>query len=139
VDAAIMDTMLALILHNLFGRFPNIRVAAIELGSSWVPYLLHRLDHAGGLVNRTITAFGGTLKDKPSAIFRQHVWVAPFPEEDVAGLAELIGVDHVLMGSDWPHAEGMQQPRDYQRCLEGFDAASVRKIMHDNVAGLVLA
>jgi predicted TIM-barrel fold metal-dependent hydrolase len=138
-DSAIMDTMLALVLHNLFGRFSNIRVAAIELGSSWVPYLLHRLDHAGGLVNRTITAFGGTLEDRPSEIFRKRVWVAPFPEEDVAGLADLIGVDHVLMGSDWPHAEGTQQPADYQRCLESFDAASRKKIMHDNVAALVLA
>jgi predicted TIM-barrel fold metal-dependent hydrolase len=139
VDNAIMDTLTALVLHNLFGRFPNIRVATIELGAAWVPYLMHHLDHAGGLISRRITAFGHTLSDKPSEIFRQKVWVAPFPEENVSALAEQIGVEHVLMGSDWPHAEATPQPRDYLKCLRSFDAPSVRRITRDNALDLVCA
>ena len=32
-----IETLVALVLQNLFGRFPNIRVAAVELGSGWFP------------------------------------------------------------------------------------------------------
>jgi predicted TIM-barrel fold metal-dependent hydrolase len=137
IDTFIMDTLSALILHNLFGRFPKIRVAAIELGSGWVGYLMNRLDHSGLLVNRRITAFGETLKDRPSEIFREKIWVAPFPEDDIPGLIDLIGADHVLMGSDWPHAEGTAAPADFARCLGSIDDASARLIMHDNIAGLI--
>ncbi|TAK98742.1 MAG: amidohydrolase [Rhodospirillaceae bacterium] len=138
-DTAIMDTLTALILHNLFGRFPKIRVATIELGSSWVPPLLHRLDHVGGggMTSRRITAFGETLKIRPSEFFRQNIWVSPWPEENVPKLAELVGVDHVLMGSDWPHAEGIPQPRDYAGALAGLDQKNVQRIMRDNALELV--
>jgi predicted TIM-barrel fold metal-dependent hydrolase len=139
-DTAVMDTLTALILHNLFGRFPKVRVATVELGSSWVPYFLSRADHAGSaLGSRRIVAFGEMLKDKPSDIFREKIWVSPWPEEDVPGLAREIGAEHVLMGSDWPHAEGIPEPRDYYNELKGLDAPSVRRIMRDNTLDLVAA
>lgn len=139
IDTAIMDTLTALVLHNLFGRFPKLKVATIELGCGWVPYLLKRLDHAGGLINRKITSFGGTLPGKPSDIFKEHVWVAPFPEEDVVGLAGMLGIDRVLMGSDWPHAESVPRPREYVECLESLDDGAKQAIMRDNLAGLIPA
>jgi predicted TIM-barrel fold metal-dependent hydrolase len=137
LDNAIMDTLSALVLHNLFGRFPKLRVATIEVGASWVPYLMTRLDHAGGLVNRKITAFGGTLADRPSEIFKRHVWVSPFPEEDVIALTNQIGADHVLMGSDWPHAEATPQPKDYLNCLKGLNQNQINAITHNNIKKLI--
>jgi predicted TIM-barrel fold metal-dependent hydrolase len=136
-DVQIMETLSALILHNLFGRFPNVRVGSMEMGSAWAPLLLHRLDHVGQLVDRQVKSFGGRLTQKPSEIFRQHVWVSPFPEEDIPPLVELIGADHVLMGSDWPHGEGTPRPADYANSLKGLDDASIRRIMRDNALGLI--
>jgi predicted TIM-barrel fold metal-dependent hydrolase len=132
-----MDSLTALILGNFFGRFPNVKVAVIEMGGSWVPYLMHSLDHAGGIAERRVTAFGVRLTEKPSEIFKQHVWVSPFPEEDVVALTRAIGVEHVLMGSDWPHAEGTPTPSDYAQCLGGLDDTSIRKIMRENALSLV--
>ena len=132
-----MDSLTALILGNFFGRFPNVKVAVIEMGGSWVPYLMHSLDHAGGIAERRVTAFGVRLTEKPSEIFKQHVWVSPFPEEDVVALTRAIGVEHVLMGSDWPHAEGTPTPSDYAQCLDGLDDSSIRKIMRENALSLV--
>lgn len=136
-DTAIMNTIFALVLHNLFGRFPNIRVATIEMGGGWVPYCLHKLDTAAGFMSRKISAFGMELPEKPSDIFREKVWVAPFPEEDVEALVALLGPDRVLMGSDWPHAESIPIPRGYIDCIANLDAASQRKIMRDNALGLI--
>jgi predicted TIM-barrel fold metal-dependent hydrolase len=139
VERPVMDTATALILGNLFGRFPNVKMAIIEMGSAWVPYLLHTLDHAGPLLTRDVHAFGTELADRPSDVFKERFWVAPFPEEDVLGLVKVLGADHVLMGSDWPHPEGTVTPGDFAKCLTGLDEASIRRVMRDNALGLVAA
>lgn len=132
-DRAILDTVAALVLGNVFGRFPRLRVATIELGSAWVPYCMHMLDHSGlSIAERYIEAFGETVRERPSEVFKRHFWVSPFPEEDIASLVELIGADRVLFGSDWPHAEGTEQPADYVQYLEKFDSEDVRMILREN-------
>jgi len=138
-DRGILDTVIALVLGNLFGRFPNVRVASIEMGCNWVPYALHVLDHAGGLIDRRVEAFGTKVEDRPSDILREKVYVSPFPEEDVIGLTELIGVGRVLFGSDWPHPEGNIQPIDYASCINKLDPADVKRIMRDNALSLLSA
>jgi predicted TIM-barrel fold metal-dependent hydrolase len=127
-----LETCLALVLGNLFGRFPNVRVASVELGSAWVDLCLYTLDHSGGLLGRHIEAFGVTVADLPSDIFKEHIWVSPFPEDDIAHLVDSIGAERVLLGSDWPHLEGTPQPIDYLPQLGKLDADSVRRIMRDN-------
>ncbi len=136
-DRPMLDTALALVLGNVFGRFPQLKVLSVELGCAWVPYCMHVLDHSGGLLDRHIRAFGATVQERPSEIFKRHFWVSPFPEEDIAGLTELIGADKVLFGSDWPHAEGTPQPADYANYLEELDPAHARQILRDNALALV--
>jgi predicted TIM-barrel fold metal-dependent hydrolase len=133
----ILDAVLSLILGNLFGRFPNVRVASVELGCAWVSYCLHVLDHAGTLLDRNIVAFGTEVKERPSEIFKSHISVSPFPEEDVPGLIDLIGVDQVLFGSDWPHPEGNKAPGDYLSCLDGLAQDDVQKVMRHNALNLL--
>jgi len=70
-------------------------------------------------------------------VVKQHVWVSPFPEEDVVGLAGLIGADRVLMGSDWPHPEGNHYPAEYVSCIESLNDDSIRRIMRENALELV--
>jgi predicted TIM-barrel fold metal-dependent hydrolase len=127
-----LETCLALVLGNLFGRFPNLRVASVELGSAWVDFCLYTLDHSGGLLGRHVEAFGVTVADLPSDIFKEHIWVSPFPEDDIAHLVDAIGAERVLLGSDWPHLEGTPLPIDYLPQLGKLDAGSVRRIMRDN-------
>lgn len=137
-DRTILDTVAALVLGNLFGRFPRLRVATIELGCAWVPYCFHMLDHAGlSITDRYIEAFGQRVDEHPSEIFKRHFWVSPFPEEDVIGLTDMLGADHVLFGSDWPHAEGTEQPADYARYIEKLDAEDRRKVLRDNALALL--
>ena len=52
-------------------------------------------------------------------------------------LAELIGVERILFGSDWPHGEGVAHPLDFTEELGGFGEAEQQRIMHDNAAELL--
>ena len=79
---------------------------------------------------------GGQLKDRPSAIFKQHVRVAPYPEDDIPRLVdELDGDDRVLVfGSDFPHAEGVVSPADFEQLLDPLPVDTRRRIMRENAA-----
>jgi predicted TIM-barrel fold metal-dependent hydrolase len=135
-DRPVMDTIGALILHNMFGRFPNIRLAVIEHGSAWVGYFLRALNHAAAF-SVGDEWLGGRLEQRPRDIFRQHVWVAPYPEEDAKALVNILGADHVLFGSDYPHAEGMTEPADFVKKLEGLPEHDVAQIMGGNIRDLL--
>ena len=105
-ERPIVDTLTALIADNVFGRFPRLKVLSVEYGSSWVAPLLHKLDHIARLYSKDMWRFG-VPPLTPSETFRQNVWVAPFYEDDVIALAQRIGPNHVLNGSDYPHPEGL--------------------------------
>jgi len=76
---------MAMVLGNLFGRFPNVKVASIEMGCKWVPYALEPLDHAGGILDRRIEAFGTKVEAMPSEVFKQNVYIFPFPKRTSSG------------------------------------------------------
>jgi predicted TIM-barrel fold metal-dependent hydrolase len=129
-DRSIYDAIAALIIHGVFHRFPNVRVCSIENGSDWVAGLLRKLKKAERM---NVRAF----HEPPVEAFRRHVSVAPYYEEDVSALAEAIGVENVLLGSDFPHAEGLADPLSFLDELEGFAPADVRRIMRENGLRLV--
>jgi predicted TIM-barrel fold metal-dependent hydrolase len=134
----VYDTMAAFILHGLYDRFPKLRVASIENGSDWIPGLLKALDK---LALISVTSQGASKRGRPrglpSEIFREHVWVAPFFEDDVPALVDLIGAENVLFGSDWPHPEGVAQPLDFLEEVEALEPDQIRLVMRENTAGLL--
>jgi predicted TIM-barrel fold metal-dependent hydrolase len=137
VDRPIFDTMAALVLHNLFGRFPKLQVACVELGASWVPWLLDTMDKSAKW-GQAGPWLGGKLDDLPSEIFKQHVTVAPYYEDpNIEQLVELLGVEHVVFGSDFPHPEGLAVPAEFANGLKGLSNHQVRRIMRDNAAGFL--
>jgi len=135
-DRPIMDTLSALILHNLFGRFPNVRVLSVENGSLFVPYLMKVMDKMKGM-GRNGPWLGGYVKGRPSEIFKRHVFVSPYHEEDIVALTGVIGPSQVLFGSDFPHAEGLAEPRDFADALAGLPEPAIRQILFENSQQLV--
>jgi predicted TIM-barrel fold metal-dependent hydrolase len=129
-ERPIFDAMAAMVCHGVYDRHPTLRVATVELGSGWVPHLLRRFRIAYWKMPQNFSR-------DPIETFREHVWVAPFYEDDFRELVGLIGLEHVLLGSDWPHPEGIAQPADYVADLAGFTADEQRHILRDNLKQLV--
>ncbi|HEY6532659.1 MAG TPA: amidohydrolase family protein, partial [Acidimicrobiales bacterium] len=124
------DAVSALICHGALSRNPELKVAVIENGSSWVEPVLHNLKDVYKKMPQDFL-------EEPTEVFRRNVYVSPFWEEDLNALADLIGEDHVLFGSDYPHPEGLADPASYATELEGADVDRVRKIMGGNLARLL--
>jgi predicted TIM-barrel fold metal-dependent hydrolase len=124
------DAVSALVCHGALSRFPSLKVAVIENGSSWVAPLLDRMKDIYKKMPQD-------FPENPIDVILRNIYISPFWEEDLGALAELIGVDHVLFGSDYPHPEGLADPASYVDELDGLPDASIRKIMGGNLAALM--
>ena len=128
-DRPIRDFFTAILCDQLFTRFPNIRMASIENGADYVEDFLKK-------VAKTSRQFVGYFKEDPVELFREHVWVNPFWEDDLDQLIGLLNTDHVLFGSDWPHAEGLVAPLDYLGDVTHLESSAQDRIMRANVGEL---
>jgi predicted TIM-barrel fold metal-dependent hydrolase len=123
------DLMAALISHRLFERFPNLRMASIEMGAFWVSWLLQSMERVYG-------QDPNSFAENPVETFRRHVWIAPFHEDDLGELKDRLGAENMLLGSDWPHAEGLADPTEFVHELAGFSDAEIKQVMRGNALGL---
>lgn len=102
-------SMMANIVHMITTgvpvRFPDLRVAFTEVGISWVPFLMNRMDKEY-LERRQEVPF---LKEKPSH-YMKKMYYATQPVEEPENLKDLVtlvdlydGEDNTIFASDWPH------------------------------------
>jgi predicted TIM-barrel fold metal-dependent hydrolase len=130
--SAIADTLAAMLSYGLFARFPGLRVAAIETGSDWVSPLFR-------VLKKSFVQHPAAWTEDPRDTFRRHVWISPFHENDLAVLKEQIGPERIMLGSDWPHTEGIAEPLAFVKDLEeaGYTDDEIQLVVHDNAAALV--
>ncbi|WP_018503947.1 amidohydrolase family protein [Parafrankia discariae] len=123
----IFDTVASLIGHGLLTRFPSLRILPVENGSGWVRPFVEAIG--------TSYAHSPKLYDEdPLKVLKRNVWIHPFHEESPRGLIDLLGVDRVVFGSDYPHAEGMSDPVSYVHELEGLPKEDIARVMGGNLA-----
>ena len=125
----INDFLASLVFDRLFERFPNLRIASVENGSEFLPDLLKSFAHSK---ERTPTYY----TDDPVDSFKEHIWINPFWEDDIGEVIDHMGEDRVIVGSDWPHMEGLEHPKDILEEIEDIPLDVQTKILHDNVAYL---
>jgi predicted TIM-barrel fold metal-dependent hydrolase len=126
----IFDTLAAFVAHGVFERFPKLRIGVVENGGSWAPRLLDAFDR---VYNKKPKAFA----EHPSEVFRRHVWVNPFHEDDIAGLISVLGDERVMFGSDFPHPEGLAEPIDFATELADLPEKTVERVMGANLKELI--
>jgi len=62
----------------------------------------------------------------------------PYPEDDTPAIVSSLGYDECLvMGSDYPHAEGLAEPADFVKLLDELDDAAKKRIMRENAVQLL--
>lgn len=129
-ERAIHDTIASLVLGRLFERHPDLRVCSIENGSDWLFTLDRRLKK---IANQHPEMFA----ESPADTLRRNVFTTPYAEEDVSGLCEHFGASQVLMGSDWPHGEGLAEPLDFADLLADLSEPERRCVLSTNLSALL--
>jgi len=125
----IEDAMAALVCHGALARHPSLRILSIENGADWVPYLFKQLKSAYAKLPHQ-------FPEDPIDAFKRCVYVAPFWEDNFKDMVDLIGIDRVVFGSDWPHPEGLRDPLSLGDHLKDLNAHDIRKVMGANMLDL---
>lgn len=119
-------------------RFPGLRIVLAESGIDWVPMLANRiayvLDHsASGLDAWPDPAL------HPNEVLRRNFWFCVIDlTPTLAAFGADIGFDHILLESDYPHADSTWPDTQAMaaRGLAGLGADEVRKLTWANAAAL---
>ena len=126
----IEDAVASLICHGALTRFPTLKIAVVENGASWVEPLQRSMKD---LYKKMPQDF----PENPIEAMRRAIHISPFWEEDFGRLAELLGPDRVLFGSDFPHPEGLGEPVKFAHEISHLGEELVSKIMGGNLARLM--
>jgi aminocarboxymuconate-semialdehyde decarboxylase len=129
------DTAVAaanLIFSGLLDRFPNLEICLPHAGGAF-PYLVGRLNH-GWQVRPECR----TLKKRPSSYLRRFTYdTISHAPESLGYLIKLVGVDRVMMGSDYCFDMGYGRPVDVVTRLPGLTRVEREKILGANAARLL--
>ena len=105
-DYWVRVSLTEMILSGVFERYPKLKVGVAEHELHWVPYWLERMDYTYNERGGGQEGFRLQNNMVPSDVFHSNCFV-DF-QEDAEGIAhrDIIGVDNIMWGSDYPHTEG---------------------------------
>jgi len=115
-------------------KFPGVRWGFIEVGSSWLPYLIYNILRGQERARRE----GGYEYKDPSDVVRLNkFFITCQVDEDLPYILQYAGEDSLLVGSDFTHAD-LAQEHDFLQILQGrvdrgdIPQSAVQKMVWDN-------
>lgn len=116
-------------------RYPKLRFVLVETGMGWIASLLEFMDHWWNDHRRWMEP---KLEESPSDYFHRQFWVTF--EEDRSGIAtrDMLNIDHLMWGSDYPHTEGTfpHSRRQIAKYFTGVPEGEMYKMVSGNAANL---
>jgi uncharacterized protein len=113
---SIMANLVHMISAGVPVRYPDLRIALTEVGISWVPFLMNRMDKEYLERRREIPI----LEERPSHYMKKFYY-ATQPVEEPENLKDLVtlmglynGEDTTIFASDWPHHDFDHPSKVYQ-------------------------
>ena len=85
-------------------RFPELRICLAESGIDWVPMLVNRIDY---VMDHSATGLSAWTDPErhPSEVLRDAFWFGVIDLTSSLVLRDEIGVGHIVLESDYPHAD----------------------------------
>jgi predicted TIM-barrel fold metal-dependent hydrolase len=136
-----------LIYAGVMERHPALQFVFTEQGTAWLPEQLATLDHYKARMSDAAgsqeQAWGAKVMSKlsltPSEYWQRQCHVgSSFIRRHEVGLRGVVGVDHIMWGSDFPHREGCW-PYSHEHLRLAFadvDPAEVALMVGGNAARL---
>jgi predicted TIM-barrel fold metal-dependent hydrolase len=112
--------------------FPRLRLAFLEAGCTWVPYMMDRMD---GEYEKRGEVETPLLKRKPSDYIRsgRFYFTCEAGETLLPQVVDLVGEDAIMYASDWPHWDS-DFPESIQTLMDRRDLSEriKQKILREN-------
>jgi aminocarboxymuconate-semialdehyde decarboxylase len=131
-----LETTIALhylIFDGVLERHPNLKIIAVH-GGGFLGAYPGRIDHAWGARSDA----QGSLPKPPSSYLKKiYVDTVVFTPGQLAALVETFGVDHVLMGTDYPYDMADYDPIEHLVATATLDATARAAIAGGNAKKLL--
>jgi predicted TIM-barrel fold metal-dependent hydrolase len=119
-------------------RFPKLNIMLAEGGLGWVGMLADRADFV--LAHSASGQEGGSWRGDllPSEVLRRNFWFCSIDDPTALGASAAIGVERILVESDYPHADSTWPDTQavIARNLAGLSKTDADRITHLNAAEL---
>jgi predicted TIM-barrel fold metal-dependent hydrolase len=137
-DYWVRYSLSAILFAGVFDRYSHLKVGSVEHETAWIPHWLKQMDFT--YRERPVFTKGWKSREGllPSEYWRRNMFVE-FMEDDLGvEMRKHIGVETMLWGSDFPHAESTwPRSKEYlDRIFAGVPEADRRKITSENAAQL---
>jgi len=116
-------------------RHPDLKICLSEGGIGWVPALLDRLDHMG----RYSEMYGTWTGDlTPAEVMQRNFYFCAVEDPSAFPLRHRIGIDHILLESDYPHCDSTWPNTQavIEKEIGDLPAADIRKLTWENASTL---
>ena len=120
-------------------RFPELRIAMSEGGIGWVAMLADRADYVLDHSASGVDSHSWQDDLRPSEVLARNFWFCSIDDPStVDGLLARFGPDHLMVESDYPHADSTwpDTPAVVDRNYGHLPADVVRKVTYANAAAL---
>ncbi len=128
----------AMLFAGVFDRYPQLKVGSVEHETAWIPHWLKQMDFT--YRERPVFTKGWKSREGllPSDYWRRNMFVEFMEDELGVQMRDKIGVETMLWGSDFPHAESTwPKSQDFLgRIFKGVPEEDRREITSDNAAKL---
>jgi len=131
-----LETTIALhylIFDGVLERHPKLKILAVH-GGGYLGAYPGRIDHAWGARS---DAHDGLPQPPTSYLKRIYVDTVVFTPYQLAELVRTFGVDHVVMGTDYPFDMADYDPVGHIASVEGFDTATIAALAGGNTKRLL--
>jgi predicted TIM-barrel fold metal-dependent hydrolase len=116
-------------------RFPDLKICLSEGGIGWVPALLDRLDHMG-----RYSSMYGTWQSEltPADVLQRNFWFCAVEDQSTFVLRDRIGLEHILLESDYPHSDSTwpETQRVIHEEIGGLPDEDIKKMTWENASKL---
>jgi predicted TIM-barrel fold metal-dependent hydrolase len=116
----------AIVGHGIIDHYPELKVAFLEFGAEWIFYMVGRIGHYLPSYRTDPTMSHLPKSTIENCLRSGRIFLAPEAEDRwLNSEIELIGEDHLLYGSDFPHGEGREEAA--VEFLERKELTSIQK------------
>jgi predicted TIM-barrel fold metal-dependent hydrolase len=137
-DYWVRYSLTAMIFAGVFDRYPRLKVGSVEHETAWVPHWLRQMDFTYQERPALSRAWRSRHAMLPSEYWQRNMFVEFMEDDWGIRMRDVIGVDNMLWGNDFPHAESTwPKSREFlDRIFAGTPDEDRRKITADNAAKL---
>jgi predicted TIM-barrel fold metal-dependent hydrolase len=133
---SVQRTLVELMCRGVAKRHPTLKFVVSEFNAGWIAHWLDRVDQ--GLLREYRFNREEFTGERPHEVWARQFYATIEDDRPALLTRELIGVDNLMWGSDYPHVDSTWpcSMAVLDEVFEGVSAEDRQKITHDNVKTL---